>query len=299
MATTQKAGLISAGLLLASAILLAAAQSPDAHPVPLHVTVTDDLGRLVTDLPSGAFQIFEDKVPQPIVSFSRDDAPLSIGIVFDTSASMGNTLEQSQSAIKALFSTANPEDEAFLVEFGDRPELAAPMTHDLNWIQSRLAAAEPRGRTALPDGIYLALDTLKAAHNPRKVLIVISDGADTSSRYKASEVANLIGEANVQIYTAAVFGSAGRTRGPEVLAGSEMLRALSEPTGGRHFLVESPGELRDIGAKIGMELRSQYAVGYTPTNQARDGKYRRITVKLAGPQGLRAFWKTGYFAPAR
>ena len=152
MGNTKTISLIPAGLILSPAILLAAAQSPSrdaisasAHPVPVNVTVTDDLGRTVTDLSPGSFQIFEDKVPQSIVGFRRDDSPLSIGIVFDTSASVENTMERSQLAVAALFGTTSPDDEAFLVEFGDRPQLMTPMTHNLKEIQNRLADAIPSG----------------------------------------------------------------------------------------------------------------------------------------------------------
>ena len=243
----------------------------------------------------------EDKVKQTIVSFGSEDAPLSIGIVFDTSASMGNKLERSRLSVAEFFKTANPEDEAFLVEFNDRPQLVVPMTHNLEEIQNQLTFTQSKGRTALLDGIYLALSTMKKARNPRKALIVISDGGDNNSRYTVSEVKNLVREADVQIYGIGIYESgAARGRTPEELSGPEMLRDLSEPTGGRHFVVEDLRELPDVAAKIGIELRNQYVVGYSPSNQVRDGKYRKITVKIIQPRGLptlHAYWRTGYFAP--
>jgi Ca-activated chloride channel family protein len=273
----------------------------DTNVVLVPVTVTDPLNRFVTDLDQDVFEIYEDKVKQTIVSFGSEDAPLSIGIVFDTSASMGNKLERSRLSVSEFFKTANPEDEAFLVEFSDRPQLSVPMTHNLEDIQNRLVFTQSKGRTALLDGVYLALSTMKKAHNPRKALIVISDGGDNSSRYTVSEVKNLVREADVQIYGIGIYETgAARGRTPEELSGPEMLRDLSEPTGGRHFVVENMNELPDVAAKIGIELRNQYVVGYTPSNQVRDGKYRKICVKLKPPPGipsLHAFWRTGYFAP--
>jgi len=273
----------------------------DTNVVLVPVTVTDPLNRFVTGLEQDAFEVYEDKVKQKIVSFGSEDAPLSIGIVFDTSGSMGNKLERSRLSVAEFFKTANPEDEAFLVEFNDRPQLSVPMTHNLEDIQNRLIFTQSKGRTALLDGVYLALSTMKKAHNPRKALIVISDGGDNSSRYTASEVKNLVREADVQIYGIGIYETgASRGRTPEELNGPEMLKDLSEPTGGRHFVVENLSELPDVAAKIGIELRNQYVVGYTPENGARDGKYRKILVKLIQPRGLptlHAFWRTGYFAP--
>jgi VWFA-related protein len=275
----------------------------DTNVVLIPVSVTDPLNRFVTGLDQDAFKIFEDKSEQKLVSFGSEDAPLSIGIVFDTSGSMGPKLEKSRQAVTEFFKTANPEDEAFLVEFNDRPELVNPFTHNLEEIQNRLTFTQSKGRTALLDGIYLALHTMKKAHNPRKALVLISDGGDNSSRYTESEVKNLVKEADVQIYAIGIYESAAsRGRTPEELSGPGLLTDLSEPTGGRHFIVENLGELPDVAAKIGIELRNQYVLGYSPSNQTRDGKYRKVNVKLVQPRGLptlRAFFRTGYYAPTQ
>ena len=207
---------------------------------------------------------------------------------------MGNKLEHSRLSVAEFFKTANPEDEAFLVEFNDRPQLTVPMTHNLEDIQNRLTFTQSKGRTALLDGVYLALPTMKKAHNPRKALVVISDGGDNSSRYTDSEVKNLVREADVQIYGIGIYETgAARGRTPEELSGPGMLTDLSEPTGGRHFVVENLNELPDVAAKIGIELRNQYVLGYSPSNQARDGKYRKIGVKLIQPRGFRPFTHSG------
>jgi len=153
----------------------------DVDVVLVPVTVTDPMNRFVTGLDQDAFEVYEDKVKQKIVSFGSEDSPLSVGIVFDTSASMGNKLERSRLSVAEFFKTANPEDEAFLVEFNDRPQLVVPLTHNLEDIQNRLTFTQSKGRTALLDGIYLALQTMKKARNPRKALIVISDGGDTAA----------------------------------------------------------------------------------------------------------------------
>ena len=220
--------------------------------------------------------------------------------VFDTSGSMGPKLEKSRQSVSEFFKTANPEDEAFLVEFNDRPELVTPLTHNLEEIQNRLTFTQSKGRTALLDGVLLALRTMKKAHNPRKALIVISDGGDNSSRYTESELKSFVKEADVQIYAIGIYepvSSRGRT--PEELAGPGLLTDISEPTGGRHFVVENLNELPDVAAKIGIELRNQYVLGYSPSNAARDGKYRKVKVKINQPRGLPSFMHSGEPATMR
>ena len=275
----------------------------DTNLVLIPVTVTDPLNRFVTGLDQEVFDIFEDKLKQKVVSFGSEDAPLSIGIVFDTSGSMGPKLEKSRQSVTEFFKTANPEDEAFLVEFNDRPELVTPFTHNLEEIQNRLTFTQSKGRTALLDGVLLALRTMKKAHNPRKALVVISDGGDNSSRYTESELKNFVKEADVQIYAIGIYESiSGRGRTPEELSGPGLLTDISEPTGGRHFIVENLNELPDVAAKIGIELRNQYVLGYSPSNGTRDGKYRKVQVKIVQPRGLpqlHAFWRTGYYAPTQ
>jgi Ca-activated chloride channel family protein len=271
----------------------------DTNVVLVPVTVTDPLNHFVEGLGQEVFEVYEDKVKQKIVSFGSDDAPLSIGIVFDTSGSMGAKLQHSRLSVAEFFKTANPEDEAFLVEFSDKPRVSVSFTHNLDEIQNRLVFVESKGETALLDSVQLALSTMRKAHNPRKALILITDGGDNNSRYTRTEILNLVKEADVQIYAIGTYRS-GRSR--EELAGPELLHDLVEPTGGRYFLFGNGSEIPEIAAKIGSALRNEYVVGYTPGNTTRDGKYRKITVKLIHPAGfpaLHAFWRTGYFAPTQ
>lgn len=270
----------------------------DTTVVLVPVNVTDRLNRFITSLEQSDFQVLEDGVPQRIVSFGSQDAALSIGIVADTSGSMGAGLLVSRRAIVELFKAANPEDEAFLIEFNDRPGLLVPFTHNLSEIQNRMLSTRSNGSTALLDGVTLAIQTMKKARNPRKAIIVITDGGDNHSRYTFQEVINRVSEADVQIYAVGVFGAFDS---PEQRDGPHLLSALSEPTGGHHF-VASVQELPDIAAKIGIELRNEYLIGYQPSNQARDGKYRKITVKVTPPKGLpklSAYWRRGYYAPTQ
>lgn len=275
----------------------------DTTVVQIPVTVTDQLNRFVTGLEKENFRVFEDKAEQTVAYFSSEDAPLSVGIVFDTSGSMGQKLEKSRQAVSQFFKSANPEDEFFLVEFNDRPELVNGFTTSLEEIQNKLTFTQSKGRTALLDAVYLALHTMKKARNPRKALLIISDGGDNSSRYTESEIKNLVREADVQIYAIGIFEPmSSRGRSAEELSGPGLLSEIAEQTGGRHFPVENLNDLPDVAAKIGIELRNQYLLGYTPTNSGRDGKYRRVQVKLVQPRGLpplRASWRLGYYAPTQ
>ncbi len=275
----------------------------DTNLVLIPVTVTDPMNRFVTGLERENFKVFEDKKEQTISQFSSEDAPLSVGVIFDCSGSMGHKLEKSRLAVAQFFKTANPEDEFFLIQFNDAAELVQPFTHNLEEIQNRLTFSQSKGRTALLDAVYLGLAQMKKAHNPRKALLIISDGGDNNSRYTEGEIRNLVREADVQIYGIGIYEPmASRGRTPEEAAGQGMLTEIAEQTGGRQYPVDNLNELPDIAAKIGVELRNQYVIGYSPQNQERDGKYRRVQVKLIQPRGmppLRPFWKQGYYAPAQ
>jgi Ca-activated chloride channel homolog len=271
--------------------------------VLINVTVTDPLNRFVTGLEKEHFKIFEDKIEQQITQFSAEDAPISIGLVFDTSGSMGPKLQKSRQAAVEFFKTANPADEFFLVQFNDRPELTQAFTPDTDAIQNALTFTQSKGRTALLDAVYLAMNEMKKAKNPRKALLIISDGGDNSSRYTETEIKSRVREADVQIYAIGIFEGAGsRGRTPEEAAGPGLLNEMAEQTGGRQYSVENVAELPDIAAKIGIELRNQYILGYTPKNRERDGKYRKVQVKLNQPRGLpplKAYFRLGYYAPTQ
>jgi Ca-activated chloride channel family protein len=275
----------------------------DSTLVLIPVTVTDPMNRFVTGLEKENFKIFEDKKEQSISQFSSEDAPLSIGVIFDCSGSMGHKLEKSRLAVSQFFKTANPEDEFFLVQFNDSADLVQPFTRNLEEIQNRLTFTQSKGRTALLDAIYLGLHEMKKAKNPRKALLVISDGGDNSSRYTETEIRNLVKEADVQIYAIGIYEPvAARGRTPEEASGQGLLTDIAEQTGGRQYPVDNVNELPDIAGKVGVELRNQYVIGYTPQNQGRDGKYRRVQVKLVQPHGLptlRPFYKLGYYAPSQ
>jgi len=269
----------------------------DTTLILVPVSVNDPLNRPVSGLEKENFRLFEDKVPQPIVQFAMDDEPVAVGLVFDTSGSMGDKLQRSRMAAKEFFRISNPEDEFFLVEFDNSPRLRVPLTSDTGTIENELIFSKSRGSTALLDAVYLALHEMKRSKKNKKALLVISDGGDNHSRYTQTEVTHLVRESDVLIYSIGVFG--GGMGSAEEYSGPALLSKVSEQTGGRLFEANAV-ELPDIAKKIGIELRNRYILGYSPQNQVHDGKYHRITVQVVPPRGLpklSAHWRLGYNAP--
>jgi len=275
----------------------------DSNLVLIPVTVTDPMNRFVTGLEKENFKLLENGKEQVISQFSSEDAPLSVGVIFDCSGSMGPKLQKSRLAVAQFFRTANPEDEFFAVTFADDAKLAQTFTTNTEEIQNRLTFTMSKGQTALLDAVYMGLHEMKKARHARKALLLITDGGDNNSRYTESEIKNLVREADVQIYAMGIYESGGsRNRSPEEASGPALLSEICDQTGGRQYPVENINEMPDIAAKIGTELRNQYVLGYRPDNQDRDGKYRKVLVKLVQPHGmplLRPFYRQGYYAPSQ
>jgi Ca-activated chloride channel family protein len=272
----------------------------DTTLVLIPVTVTDSMNRFVLGLQQGEFRLFEDGSEQAIVSFSGEDAPLSVGIVFDISGSMSDKLRTSRRAAIQFLRTMNAQDEAFLIEFGDQASLAVGFTSKLDEIQNKLASVTPGGLTAMLDGAQLALHEMKKAKNPRKAIVIISDGGDNNSKYSAHEVEALVREADVQIYAMGVFQpsiSLGALK--EEVNGPRLLSQLAEQTGGRALTASDANDLPSVASRIAIELRNQYVLAYRSANRNNDGKYRKVEVKITPPKGvpdLKAHWRLGYYA---
>jgi Ca-activated chloride channel family protein len=275
----------------------------DTTLVLIPVSVTDSSNRYVLGLEKQNFRLMEDNAEQTIAHFSSEDAPLSVGLLVDTSGSMGSKLDVSRKAVIEFLKTLNATDEAFLVEFSDHAQLAAPFTHDTYEIEKKLGAAKSGGLTALLDAVNLGLQQMKEARNPRKALLIISDGGDNNSRYSSHEIETLVREADVQIYAMGVFEpyfNLGLT--PAEIGGPRLLAEISEQTGGRALAATNSIELPGIAERIGLELRNQYLLAYSPGNRTRDGKYRRVQVTLLPPKELpplKTRWRLGYYAPSQ
>jgi Ca-activated chloride channel family protein len=274
----------------------------DVDMALVNVTVTDPYNRLVTGLEPDNFRVFEDNIEQEVVTFSAEDVPISIGVIFDFSGSMANKVAKAREAAVQFFKTANPQDEFFLVSFNERAELTSAFTNSVEDLQSRLMLTAPKGRTALLDAIYLGLSQMRGAHNAKRALLILSDGGDNHSRYNESDIKRLVREADTQLYAIGIFDPLGyRNRTPEELNGPSLLSEITEMTGGRVFAVERLEDLPDIASKIGMELRNQYVLGYRPSNKTRDARWRKIKIRLRAPRGLpplTVYAKTGYYAPS-
>ncbi len=272
----------------------------DTNLVLVPVSVCDPMNRPVTGLEREHFKVFDDRVEQTVTHFAMDDEAVAVGLVFDISGSMGPKLRLAREAAAQFFSTANPEDEFFLVEFNDQPRLVTPLTSSTEEIQNQLAFAQSKGRTALLDALALSLHELKRSTKRRKALLIISDGGDNSSRYTEGELRRRVREGDVLIYAIGIYEPfASRGRSAEEVAGPGLLSDLAEQTGGSHFPAEL-AELPDIAAKIGVAMRNRYVLGYSPTDPQHNGRYHRVEIKVVPPRGLpklNAHWRLGYFAP--
>jgi len=262
------------------------------------VTITDPLNRLVTGLDKENFELFEGNAKEEIKSFSSEDAPVSLGVIFDSSQSMSSKMDRAKDAVVEFFKTANPQDEFFMITFSDEPEMVNDFTSSVDDIQGKLVFTMPQKRTALLDAIYMGVSKMRQAKYPKKALLIISDGGDNHSRYTENEIKALVKEADVMVYAIGIYDRYFQTN--EERLGPALLGEIAQLTGGRAFTVENPNDLGDVATKIGVELRNQYVLGYRPSKVVRDGKWRKIKVKLLPPKGLpplRVYARTGYYAP--
>jgi Ca-activated chloride channel family protein len=273
----------------------------DVDLVSLPVSVTDARFRAVSGLRPDHFEVYEDKVRQEINSVSEVDAPLSVGLVFDASGSVSSNIELCKLAVRAFFEHANREDEYFLIEFNDSPHLLVPFTSRTNRLLAHVGAARGGGHTALYDAIYFALAEMKKARNSRKVLVVLTDGAENASRYSEKDIRNALRESDVLLYTIGVFEPVPYRNTREQLAGPTNLARLAKMTGGHGFVLGNPYLLPDLTANISRELHTQYELTYYPINRTRDGQWRRVRVKVKArteAPPLEARSPSGYYAPS-
>ena len=265
--------------------------------VVLHVAVVDRHSRFVSALPQDQFKIYEDGVPQTIQFFSNDDSAATVGLVIDNSGSMYRKRNDVIAAAQVFVEGSNPLDEFFVVHFNDRVwvnPVGDSFTTDSRTLATALSHIEARGRTALYDAVSRGFQHLIFAHNPHRVLVVVSDGADNASATRFDQLLRDAQQTDTVIYTIGLFDEDSRDRNPRIL------RALSAATGGEAFLPGSFHGARAVLERIAHDIRSTYMIGYEPTNASRDGRFRRIRVELnpAGRDTLKVRARTGYVAPA-
>lgn len=272
----------------------------DVDMVLVNVTVNDSYGHLITDLDKKNFRLFEDNVEQEILTFSKEDVPASIGLLFDTSGSMANKMEASRQALGNFLQKSNPGDEFFLISFNNHAALDSRFTSDVDLVQQRAKSLKPEGRTSLLDAIYYGLEQMKGARHERRILMVISDGGDNHSRHHEGEIRALLQESDCQLYALGIFDANDMKRTTEERNGPGLLSELAEMTGGHLFQTQDLREMARLSGNIGTELHSQYVLGYKPSDAHHDGRWRKIKVGITPPSdrpALAARARTGYYSP--
>lgn len=247
------------------------------------VTVTDVKNHPVIDLVRQNFKVFEDESEEKIQYFGTEDAPLSVGILVDLSSSMSDKIDAVRQAAAEFFKNANPADDYFVLTFADKPKLLADTTQSFVDIHAALAAAKPKGNTALADAIYMGLAKLHGAKYSRKALLVISDGGDNNSRHSLRQIKHLARESDAEIYAIDVCDAPALllTKKLEERFGRQWLTEVTESTGGRTLVVDNPTAIPEAAARASLELRNQYILGYRPSHLAQDHKFRKIKVRVS------------------
>ena len=269
--------------------------------ITFNVTVTDIYGRFVSGLGKNAFSIFDDKTQQEISFFSDDDAPVSVGVLFDVSGSMsGDKVKRARDALSHFIQTSHDRDEYFLIAFNSRAQLLLDRTRDGNAVLNKLLFVQTHNNTALYDACYLGVERVQRGTHPKRALLLISDGQDNNSRYTFNELRRVLKDSDVVLYAIGILGGTdvGSSLGME---GQGILDELAAVSGGKAFYPRSAAEMDDIFEQIALELRHQYSIGYRPPNFAANGKWHHIKVKVAPPRGLPRLFvrsKEGYFAIA-
>jgi Ca-activated chloride channel family protein len=263
------------------------------------VTVTDTYGRYVSGLGKNAFTVLDEKKPQEITFFSDDDAPVSVGVIFDVSGSMsGDKIKRARDALSKFIQTSHNSDEYFLIAFNSRAQLLLDKTRDGNAVLDKLTFVQTRNNTALYDACYLGVEKVQRGAHPKRALLLISDGQDNNSRYTFNELRRLLKESDVVLYGVGILSGndAGSSMGME---GQGILDELASVSGGKAFFPRSSAEMDDIFEQIALELRHQYSIGYKPVNFTNDGRWHKIKVRVTPPRGLPRLFvrsKEGYYA---
>jgi Ca-activated chloride channel family protein len=270
--------------------------------VSLNVTVVDAQNRYVTDLDRSDFGVFEDGAKQEITYFNKTSLPIALSLLIDTSASMEQRMSTAQEAAVGFAKRLRPQDLAQVVDFDTRVEVLQEFTGDIAALETAIRATQPGGSTSLHNAIYISLKELAKIRAKsdddvrRRAIVLLSDGEDTSSLVSFEEVLDLAKRSETAIYAIGLQSRDGGGIGKGFREAEFVLRQLAQETGGRSFFPQRAEELSEIYGVIADELSSQYTIGYAPSNQRRDGAWRRLNVQI-NRQGTAARTKRGYFAP--
>ncbi len=264
--------------------------------VSFPVTVTDHAGHSVSGLEKEDFEVFDNKVKQTIEFFTTEDLPISVALIFDLSGSMSQRVYRSLASLKEFIKSSNEKDEYCLITFNNTAKISIDFTQNADTIVNTLALPQTEGRTALFDAIYIGLEKVHQGHNPKKVLLILSDGQDNNSRYSIDEVKRLAQESDSLIYAIGIVDRYSNDLADK--QGAWTLEELSAITGGKTFFPSTDSELREKILQIMLELRRQYNIGFTPTTDI-DGKWHKINIKVKISKEvshLSVRGRQGYFA---
>jgi len=266
----------------------------DARLVVLNVSVFDQDGKIVRDLPVSAFRVYENGEPQTISTFRQEDVPISLGLIIDNSASMIDKRDRVASAALAMVKASNPQDEVFIINFNEKAVLAKEFTNNIKDLENALRNLDAKGETAMRDALLLGIEHLRhRAHKDKKVLVVVTDGEDNSSVETPAHLAEVAQQNDVIVYAVGLLGA----EEPESAArAKKQLIELTQQTGGRAWFPNDVAEIANITPGIAHEIRNQYILAYTPSNLAADGSFRKIRVNVDRP-GVLVRTRTGYYAP--
>jgi Ca-activated chloride channel family protein len=302
---------VAAVLLVLLASGAGLAQAPPRRPptfeagievINLNVSVTDPRNRYVTNLAEKDFAVFEDGVRQELSLFTHENLPISLVLMIDTSASMDEKLKVAQAAAIRFTKTLRPQDLAEVVQFNDRATVLQDFTSDQEALATAILKTEASGPTSLHNALYIALKDLgkqkKAGELRRRAIVMLSDGEDTASLVSDDQVVELARKTEINIYSISLRPNrpSDRTRLGFSQA-AHLLTALAQETGGQVHFPNSLSELDAVYDRIAEELRTQYNLGYVSSNKRRDGKWRRIVVRIPEREDVQIRHKIGYYGP--
>jgi Ca-activated chloride channel family protein len=266
----------------------------DVRRVLLPVTVVDRNGSLVTNLGREAFTVLENNVPQKLTTFVREDVPISLGLVIDNSGSMRDKRRKVESSTLALVKASNRQDEVFIVNFNDDAWLDVEFTNDLQLLADGLAKIDSRGGTAMRDALSMSIDYLKdKGKRDKKVLLVVTDGNDNTSAVSLEKLVAKVQNSQVLVYAIAILNEEDRR---EARRAKRALDSIAVAGGGVAHYPKDIEEVEKISLQVAHEIRNQYILTYSPSEQALDGTYRQIKVVVKGPNRLIARTRSGYYA---
>lgn len=302
MAPTKTAlGLLAAILLRAQQPNPLITYGADARLVVCYATVADRSGYLLTDLNRSAFTVFENEIPQTVKLFTREDVPVSLGLVIDNSASMLSKSKQVAAAALNLVKASNPGDEVFVVNFNEKAYLDLPngkdFTSDVHEMEAALRLTQSEGGTALRDAARMSIAHLvKRAHREKKVLVLLTDGEHNLSKVSFDDLVRAAQQSGVVIYTIGPFDVDDTVERPGKAEARQTLKRLASATGGESYFPTFLAEVNRIVARVARDIRHQYVIGYTSSDPAMDSAYRQIRITVSGPRQATVRTRSGYYA---